>query len=132
MAVCQQGERWSAIARVRLRRVPSTHHRSPATGAVLAAHRFAGPPDQAEQECDGRMTRPSLLGRLDGWHDQSGLTPPTHPAASVVEGAGYVDVRDIDVPVLVRRERLHEAIALEGKLGRLAVEPASSLEDSVN
>src|SRR5262249_56359783 len=45
-------------------------------------------------------------------------------AAQVVEGASNVEVRDIDVPVLVRAQRLHEALALGGGLGRVAVEPA--------
>lgn len=34
-------------------------------------------------------------------------------AAEVEEGAGDVDVGDVDVPVLVRLQRLHEALSFE-------------------
>ena len=53
-------------------------------------------------------------------------------AAQVVEGAGDVEVRDIDVPVLVGTQRLDEALALGGGRGRVAVEQAGPLEDAVN
>jgi hypothetical protein len=53
-------------------------------------------------------------------------------AAQVVEGAGDVDVRDIDMPVFMRFQRLDEARALGGGLGRVTVEQASPLEDTVN
>ena len=53
-------------------------------------------------------------------------------AAQVVEGAGDVDVGDIDVPVLVGPQRLDEALALGGGLGRVAVEQARLLEDTVD
>jgi hypothetical protein len=53
-------------------------------------------------------------------------------AAQVVEGTGYVDVRDIDVPVFVGAQRLHEALALSGRFGGVTVEPACLLEDAVD
>ena len=53
-------------------------------------------------------------------------------AAQVVERASYVDVRDIDMPVFMGHQGLHEALALGGGLGRVPVEPASLLEDAVN
>src|SRR5215813_12812848 len=53
-------------------------------------------------------------------------------AAQVVERAGNVEVRDIDVPVFVRPQGLDEALALGGGLGRVAVEQAGLLEDAVD
>jgi len=53
-------------------------------------------------------------------------------AAQVVEGTGDVDVRDIDVPVLMRPQRLDEPRTLGGGLGGVAVEQASRFEDAVN
>ena len=53
-------------------------------------------------------------------------------AAQVVEGAGDVEVGDIDVPVLVRAQRLDEPLALGRGLGDVSVEPASILEDAVD
>jgi hypothetical protein len=53
-------------------------------------------------------------------------------AAQVVEGAGDVDVRDIDVPVLGWAQRLHEHHALGGRLGEVAVEQARRSEDTVD
>src|SRR5262249_35192735 len=53
-------------------------------------------------------------------------------AAQVVEGAGDVEVGDIDVPVLVGAQRLHEALALSGRLGGVAVEAPGLLEDAVD
>ena len=40
-----------------------------------------------------------------------GAAVAVEEAAEVVERAGDVDVRDVDVPVLVRPQRLHEARA---------------------
>jgi hypothetical protein len=53
-------------------------------------------------------------------------------AAQVVERTGDIDVRDIDVPVLVGPQGLHEALALGRGLGSVAVEPARLLEDAVD
>src|SRR5262249_48187590 len=53
-------------------------------------------------------------------------------AAQIVEGAGDIDVGDIDMPVLVRSERLHKALALAGDLGRVAVKQAGLLENPVD
>lgn len=53
-------------------------------------------------------------------------------AAQVVEGAGDVEVGDINVPVFVRTQRLHEAVAFAGGFGRVAVEQASLLKDAVD
>jgi len=52
--------------------------------------------------------------------------------AEEVKSAGDVEVADIDVPVLVRLERLDEASAFLGSLGRLAGEEAGGLEDAVD
>src|SRR5262249_45310326 len=53
-------------------------------------------------------------------------------AAQVVKRPGDVEVRDIDMPVFVRAQRLHEARALGGGLGRAPVEQAGLLEDAVD
>src|SRR5262249_23769402 len=53
-------------------------------------------------------------------------------AAKRVEGAGDIDVGDIDMPVLVRSERLHKALALAGGLGRVAAKQAGRLENPVD
>jgi len=53
-------------------------------------------------------------------------------AAQVVEGAGNVDVRDINMPVFVRQKRLNKAFALAGDLGCVAVEQAGLLENPVD
>lgn len=43
-------------------------------------------------------------------HDET--TATVEHAAQEVEGAADIEVRDIDVPMLVRRHGLHEAVAL--------------------
>src|SRR5262249_55623077 len=53
-------------------------------------------------------------------------------AAQVVEGAGDVQVRDIDMPVFVGAQGLQEALPLGGGFGQVAVEPARFLEDTVD
>jgi hypothetical protein len=53
-------------------------------------------------------------------------------AAQVVERAGDIDVGDIDMPVFVRTQRLNEALALAGDLGRVAIEQAGLLENPVD
>jgi hypothetical protein len=53
-------------------------------------------------------------------------------AAQVVEGTGNVEVRDIHMPVFVGAQRLNEALALGGRFGRMPIEQASLLEDTVN
>jgi hypothetical protein len=53
-------------------------------------------------------------------------------AAQVVERPGYVDVRDIDVPVFVGLEGLGEANALLGGLGVVALQQSGGLEDAVD
>ena len=58
--------------------------------------------------------------------------PAVQQAAQGVELAGDIDVRDIDMPVLVRAQGLNEAFALGGGLGRVAVEQAGLLENAVD
>jgi hypothetical protein len=53
-------------------------------------------------------------------------------AAQVVERASDVDIRDIDMPVFMRVQRLDETLALGRGLGRGAVEQPGRLEDAVD
>ncbi len=53
-------------------------------------------------------------------------------AAEVEEGPGDVDVRDVDVPVLVRAQRLLEPLALLRGLAAARCEAAGGLEDAVD
>ncbi len=52
--------------------------------------------------------------------------------AEEVEGAGDVEVADVDVPVLVGLERLDEAGALLGRFGRRTGEKSGGFEDAVD
>jgi hypothetical protein len=53
-------------------------------------------------------------------------------AAEEVKGAGDVEVTDINMPVLVGQERLDEAGAFLGGLGRLAGQESGVFEDAVD
>src|SRR5262245_36078923 len=53
-------------------------------------------------------------------------------AAQVVERAGNVEVGDINVPVFVRTQRLHEAPTLGTGLGSVPIQTAGLLEDTVD
>lgn len=53
-------------------------------------------------------------------------------AAQKVKGAGDVEVTDIDVPVFVRLEWLHEASAFPGRRTRSRSQDAGLLENAVN
>jgi hypothetical protein len=61
-----------------------------------------------------------------------GAAAAVEEAAQVVEGAGEVQVRDVHVPVLVRREGLHEALALRGRLGVVPVREPGLAENAVD
>src|SRR5579884_1644748 len=63
-------------------------------------------------------------------HEEAAAT--IQEAAQVVEGAGDIDVGDINMPVLVRQKRLNKALALAGGLGRMAIEQAGLVEDTVD
>jgi hypothetical protein len=57
---------------------------------------------------------------------------PVEQAAEVEERPGDVDVRDVDVPVLVRPRRLLEALALERRLGGVPTHQAGVAEHAVD
>lgn len=57
---------------------------------------------------------------------------PGEDGAEEVEGAGDVEVTDIDVPVLVRRERLDEAGAFLGRHGRGAGQESGVFENAID
>ncbi len=57
---------------------------------------------------------------------------PSRTAAQEVEGAGDVEVADIDVPVLVRLQGLHEAGAFLGGRGRVPGQQSRGLEDAID
>src|SRR5262245_26650719 len=53
-------------------------------------------------------------------------------AAQVVKGAAQVQVRDVHMPVFVRREGLHKAGALGGRLAVVPLHQPGGLEDTVD
>lgn len=52
--------------------------------------------------------------------------------AQEVESTSDIEVADIHMPLLVRLQRLHEAGAFLGDVGRLAGQEAGPLEDAIN
>lgn len=50
----------------------------------------------------------------------------------IVKRAARIDVRDVDMPVLVRFERLLETTSLGGGSGAAPIEPSGILQDSIN
>jgi len=92
----------------------------------------------------GLLARVFLEGPLDDGldfgllHGLANLPVNDRPAVAVehraeeVERAGDVEVGDVDMPVFVGFERLHEALALLGGSPLVAVEQARPLEDSVD
>ena len=59
-------------------------------------------------------------------------TVAVEDGAEEVEGAGDVEIADIDVPVFVRLQGLHEAGSFFGRGGRRAVQQSDGFESAVN
>ncbi len=88
----------------------------------------------------GRVSDPGLLvgvllllgQRLPQFPVHDGAAAPVEDAGQVVERAVDVDVRDVDMPVFVGREGLHEAGPFLRGSRPLAVEPTRELQHAVD
>src|SRR5262245_23202772 len=95
--------------------------------------------DDPRRDTDVRFTSPLQDGfdfaLLHGFADlpvNDETTGAVEDTAQEIESAGDVEVADIDMPVLVRFERLHEAAALLRRRAGARSQDAGLLENAVN